>query len=127
MRRSCDCPKVFIQNAEKISVKTNNKIIELKTGYSPKIESPETIKFPIQLKNKDGSVIASIEFWEGSEYLRKGYYAFINGHNVNDSGFETITECMEAAFAYLYVKMHEYRKISEKYNELKRILKDVTE
>lgn len=100
----------------------SDNVKTLDTGYSPKIVDPSGIKLPIELKNGRGEVIASI----CSDYKTTDrYVAYINHHRIDcyGFGFSDITECIEAAFAYIYQQMQEYRKQAEEYNEVRTALR----
>lgn len=94
-------------------------IHELKTGYAPKTEPIKDLQLPVELKNPQGTVLASI-----SRHERDGrYHWFINGiNNPGDYGYEDFTDCLQDCFGQLYQTMQEYRKETEKYGRLRAAL-----
>jgi hypothetical protein len=82
-------------------------------------------ELPIELKNHKGENIASIYY---SDHF-KGYIGSVNGHNIEDSylgyprGYNSLSDCVKATFAFLYTRMQDYRKEAEEYQELKEALR----
>lgn len=101
-----------------------SEVKRINPEYNPKVEVLKSIKLPIELKNSKGETIASIQYWEGSEYVRSGYHGFVNGHHVYEYGHAELTDCIEATFAYLYTQMNDFRKVAEKHERLVGALKE---
>lgn len=82
----------------------------------------DAIELPIVLKNGRGELLAEIINPDGKE---DKFVAYVNNHKINNYGFDfdSVTECIEATFAYLYQQMQEYRKQAEEYQEVKVVLK----
>lgn len=97
----------------------NKQVVELNTGYTPKVEPLQGLKLPIELKNHKGEVLASIFFLD----YNKKYYWQVNGI---DRGyhveFDSFEECLVDCFGSLYQTMQNYQKESEAYDRLRSTL-----
>lgn len=99
-----------------------SQLIILKTGYNPAILDASGIQLPMVLKNHKGEQLATICYAFGR---KDKYEGFVNGHKIDCYGFpfDSVTECIEGVFGYLYQQMQDYRKEAEEYNEVRRALK----
>lgn len=95
-----------------------SEVIEIKTGYAPKVEPLKDLKLPIELRNGRGDVIATIFYLD----YDKCYHWSVNNKS-SSYGFSEFSDCLESAFAYLYTEMQEFRKEAEEYRVLKGALR----
>lgn len=100
----------------------NDNVKKLETGYAPKTEPIEGLKLPIELKNREGKVLAYIDYWKHDNK----YHWRVEGidNYYRDRGHSTFMECFEECFGEIYQKMQDLRKENEKHNRLISALKE---